>query len=484
MVMKQYDVFISHASEDKDSFVRPLTKCLEEHHLHIWYDEFSLKLGDSLRRSIDMGLTSSRYGVVILSHAFFAKHWAQRELDGLVARETIGRERVILPIWHGISKEHICEYSPPLADLVAVSSDKGLDHVVKEILRVVRPIGSPLIIARDQLIEFGLDPPVVTDEWWLDVVEASNRECSWGLFPQHEAWGRWTFPLPDGGSPEKRGERLAWIAMQMQWEKEANEQRICQITPPDEVLNFITSTPGLGEMCHQYTHFLATYAPQLTIPGFGGEFERDFNKLLQSSMSKYQQYHDEHSSFGSALTTTKLPPHCDKFIVLHHPHFGEYKAGSVACQFVQGDICGPSCKVYPIFDYAVWLLTSKSNWMPKSIREFLVQGIKEWAMWDWTDMVSKDEYDLGIELYQGMGVLARHLHKMSIHKCKTLGKTDMQDLRSRISISKKILHLSEELDCLVQAFLDARFIEEFLRQSARRQAKNKKKIPKKPTAKK
>jgi hypothetical protein len=474
MATKLFDVFISHASEDKESLVRPLAKCLEEHRVHVWYDEFSLRLGDSLRRSIDTGLARSRYGVVILSHSFFAKQWPQRELDGLVARETIGRERVILPVWHGVSKEQICEYSPTLADLVAVSSDDGIEHVVQEILRVVRPLGSPLIIARDRLIEFGLDPPVVTDEWWLDVVEASNRECSWGLFPHREPWERWTFPLPEGRSPDERGERLAWTAMQMQWEKAAHAEEISQVTPPDDVRDFIGNHPGLAEACHQFPHFLATYAPQLTIPGFGGEFEGDFDELLRISVSKYKRHHDEGSSFGSGLTVTKLPPRCDDFIVLHHPHFGDYEASFSACQFVQGDIHGPPCQVYPIFDYAVWLLSSQSEWMPSGVREFLVQGMKQWAMWTWTDAVSRDERDLGIKTYRGMGALAEHLRENAGRSGLDLGEAELHDLRSRISMSRRILGLPEQSQRLTRNFLEAGFIAEYLRQSTRRQAKRQK----------
>ena len=76
-----YDAFISHASEDKDSLVRPLAEALRDHHVEVWYDELSLQVGDSLRRSIDRGLAKSRFGVVVLSPAFFAKEWPQWELE-------------------------------------------------------------------------------------------------------------------------------------------------------------------------------------------------------------------------------------------------------------------------------------------------------------------------------------------------------------------------------------------------------------------
>lgn len=115
---KQYDVFISHASEDKDDFVRTFANSLKSKGLVVWYDEFELSVGDSLRRKIDQGLRNSRYGIVVLSVSFFNKDWPQRELDGLFSRE----DGVILPIWHKISKDEVKGYSPMIAGLMALNT--------------------------------------------------------------------------------------------------------------------------------------------------------------------------------------------------------------------------------------------------------------------------------------------------------------------------------------------------------------------------
>jgi hypothetical protein len=102
-----HDVFICHASEDKDDFVRPLAETLKTHHLDVWYDEFTLIVGDSLREAIDRGLANSRFGIVVLSPHFFLKRWPQRELNGLVAREIAEGRRVVLPVWHCIDRDAI-----------------------------------------------------------------------------------------------------------------------------------------------------------------------------------------------------------------------------------------------------------------------------------------------------------------------------------------------------------------------------------------
>lgn len=134
-----WDVFISHASEDKESFVRPLAEALESFGVKVWYDEFTLSLGDSLSRSIDLGLSRSRFGVVVLSSSFFAKGWAEYELRGLVANE-LDRAKVILPLWYKVTRREVLSYSPPLADKFAImATDLSPLKVAVEVTRVVRP---------------------------------------------------------------------------------------------------------------------------------------------------------------------------------------------------------------------------------------------------------------------------------------------------------------------------------------------------------
>jgi hypothetical protein len=132
-----YDAFIAHAHEDKPNLVRPLANELEKMGFRIWYDEFELRVGDSLRQSIDRGLVNSRFGVVILSKAFFFKNWTQYELNGLTAREMEGH-KVILPVWYKITKEDILQYSPTLADKIAVvTKGRGIKKVAAELAKAL-----------------------------------------------------------------------------------------------------------------------------------------------------------------------------------------------------------------------------------------------------------------------------------------------------------------------------------------------------------
>lgn len=134
-VGKRWDAFISHASEDKKDFVEGLAAALTQSGLLIWYAETALTVGDSLRSKIDEGLAQSRFGIVVLSHHFFAKKWPQHELDGLFAREVAGAPglKVILPIWHNISAEEVAQYSPLLGGRLAARSSDGMEKVVRQI---------------------------------------------------------------------------------------------------------------------------------------------------------------------------------------------------------------------------------------------------------------------------------------------------------------------------------------------------------------
>jgi hypothetical protein len=129
---KRWDAFISHASEDKADFVRPLAAELEKSGLEVWFDETTLKVGDRLRESIDHGLSKSRFGIVVLSKNFFSKHWPKEELEGLSSKEISG-VKVILPVWHNITQTEVAEQSPTLAGRFAAQSRDGLEKVVQQL---------------------------------------------------------------------------------------------------------------------------------------------------------------------------------------------------------------------------------------------------------------------------------------------------------------------------------------------------------------
>jgi hypothetical protein len=146
---EKFDVFISHASEDKEEVARPMAEALRARGLRVWYDEFTLRIGDSLRRKIDEGLANSRVGLVVLSPTFLNKGWTNHELDGIVTRAVTG-EQVLLPIWHKLTKQEVIAYSPSLADKLARNTaSHTIDEIAAEIADLIGASCSLGIALRD-----------------------------------------------------------------------------------------------------------------------------------------------------------------------------------------------------------------------------------------------------------------------------------------------------------------------------------------------
>ena len=128
------DVFVSHSTEDKD-YVEPLVKALEAAGIRVWFDRSELEWGDDLRSAIDRGLLNCRYGIVVFSKAFLRKKkWTEYELNSLFALEQPNR-KIILPIWHGITRDDLLQYSPAFADRLAkISSTDSHGEIVESLL--------------------------------------------------------------------------------------------------------------------------------------------------------------------------------------------------------------------------------------------------------------------------------------------------------------------------------------------------------------
>lgn len=133
-----WDAFLSYASEDRDAVAQPLYDALTSLGLRIWFDKTELKVGDSLRDRIDDGLARCRFGIVVLSPAFFGKHYPTRELNGLAQREVDGK-KVILPVWHELDVVDVRKYSPPMADRIAARTSEGIEAVAADLVVVIRP---------------------------------------------------------------------------------------------------------------------------------------------------------------------------------------------------------------------------------------------------------------------------------------------------------------------------------------------------------
>jgi len=131
--------FISHDSRDKDALVRELAHEMIRLMCPVWYDEYSLKVGDSLRASIEKGLKEARKCIVVLSPNFLSNGgWSKAEFDSVFTREILENTDVILPIWHNVGARDVYEYSPRLADKVGLPSSLGVQELARRLANAVK----------------------------------------------------------------------------------------------------------------------------------------------------------------------------------------------------------------------------------------------------------------------------------------------------------------------------------------------------------
>ncbi|MFE4525330.1 TIR domain-containing protein [Cytobacillus firmus] len=136
---KEYDVFISHSADDKDSYVSTLADHLKSAGITIWYDTDSIGWGQSIRREIDKGLAYSKYGIVVVSPSFIEKYWTNYELDGILSKESATGKQMILPIWHNVTADQVKKYSYPLAGKLALNSAVNtIDDIVEGVKKLVK----------------------------------------------------------------------------------------------------------------------------------------------------------------------------------------------------------------------------------------------------------------------------------------------------------------------------------------------------------
>jgi hypothetical protein len=428
----QYDVFICHASEDKEDFVRPLAELLRLQHIDVWYDEFSLNIGDSLTQKIDEGLSNSRFGIVVLSPNFFKKPWAKRELNGLTLREMVEKRNLILPIWHRINVEDVAKFSPPLADKKAGTSSEGINSLVRRLTKKIKPDESPLIVARDLLFKLDVESPPISDEWWLDIIEYKE----FLKFPDINANKRWIFPLPfpNNDNGVKRGHNIASTALQLDWSFEGEELNISPITHPDKVHEYIHRWPGLYDCARKNAALLALYVPQLTIRGFDVGFEDVFDKLLEPNNKDANKIF----SYGSLETVNGKAALCGDIIAYRHPTFGNYTPEELGRRYFDAHDGTYIRSHWEVFEGLVWLLSNNSEWLPENHRQTFISGIIKCDAW--TRFKSKHMTALHLALI----TKKRHQFKFT-KKLKNSLRANVEEAINNLGISDSVETITDKL---------------------------------------
>ena len=135
----EYDVFVSHANANKQSFVDSLYDQLNRLRIRIWYDSTEIDWGDGLKEKIQEGLSKCRFGIVILSPEFIERKWTNQELSELLTRQNESHEKVVLPLLYNLTVEQMKEQYPVLGDIKAreVREDEDAKDVVIDFARIL-----------------------------------------------------------------------------------------------------------------------------------------------------------------------------------------------------------------------------------------------------------------------------------------------------------------------------------------------------------
>lgn len=130
--------FISHDSRDKNEIASPIAVGLIKRMCPVWYDDYSLKVGDRLRESIEKGLKECKKCVLILSNNFLTNQgWTKVEFNLIFTREIIETKDIVLPVWCGVSEKQIFDYCPSLVDRVGANWSLGIDEVLRRLHRAI-----------------------------------------------------------------------------------------------------------------------------------------------------------------------------------------------------------------------------------------------------------------------------------------------------------------------------------------------------------
>lgn len=113
--------FVSHDSRDKTDMAQPLVQSLGRRMCPVWYDEYSVKVGESLRESVEKGLKDCPKCVLLVTPNFLNNlGWGKAEFNAIFTREMMEKRNLILPVWKDVTAKQVYEYSPILADRRAI----------------------------------------------------------------------------------------------------------------------------------------------------------------------------------------------------------------------------------------------------------------------------------------------------------------------------------------------------------------------------
>ena len=131
---KEYDVFISHANKDKLDYVDDLFTALKKLGINIFYDSDALSWGDNWQQVILGGTEKSEFAIIVISEKFFSREWTEKELNEFLKRQNESKQKIILPLLHGITFEKLRDHYPELSDIQSIKSENYTNEQIAILL--------------------------------------------------------------------------------------------------------------------------------------------------------------------------------------------------------------------------------------------------------------------------------------------------------------------------------------------------------------
>lgn len=137
--------FISYDFSDRDAVAAPLARALAAIRCRAWFDEYMMRAGDPIERTILQGLEQCERCIVVLSPRYLEnQRWARREFDAIALRETRENRALIIPILYGVNEQQVAVFSPAVAQRRSLKWDPlRISEIASDISVTLRAIGRP-----------------------------------------------------------------------------------------------------------------------------------------------------------------------------------------------------------------------------------------------------------------------------------------------------------------------------------------------------
>jgi len=131
----EYDLFICHASADKDNIVRPFWKYLQAFGINTFFDEASIEYGESINQKVMHGLAKSQGSILMLTSTFYTRDFTKYEMGGIFYKKYNQGGYIYIIYWDDKDLAEVSKRFPFVRDLKCFHVIEGtkLIEVAREI---------------------------------------------------------------------------------------------------------------------------------------------------------------------------------------------------------------------------------------------------------------------------------------------------------------------------------------------------------------